>query len=204
MTTLPKKQITLILNRLKEVLDIHTDIELAEKLNLASTTIATWKQKERINLPLIVQTFGTLDLNYIIYGIKSSSSLLSLRDDLKIPIYSSRVSAGIPLTVTSDIQGYMSPIKKFHKNTFIVGVQGDSMIDAGIEDGDSLLVDTLKEPKPGNIVIARIDGELTVKTLKLSNGVMFLQPENSNYKPIKINNSTEILGVVVTSLKEFN
>lgn len=201
MTNFKKIELKNIIKRLKKALNIKTDSELSAHLGLSDNTITTWKQRGTFNLSLIVERCGELDLNYIVFGSKKESDSLSNIQssyEVTIPFYSSRVSAGNPITVSEEVESYIFPAKKFHKNTFLVGVQGDSMEGAGILDGDMLLVDTQKEPKINNIVIARVDGQLTVKTLITTNGAMFLQPENSKYKPIPIDNTTEIIGVVVS------
>jgi DNA polymerase V len=82
--------------------------------------------------------------------------------------------------------------------TFFVKATGDSMIGAGIHEGDILVVDRSLEARNGKVVIAAIDGNLTVKRLMKSGNDMFLSPENNNYKPIKLteNNDVVIWGVV--------
>jgi DNA polymerase V len=82
--------------------------------------------------------------------------------------------------------------------TFFVRVTGDSMIDAGIHSGDTLIVDRSLEPKNGSIVIAVLNGELTVKRLSKESNKLYLMPENQNYDPIEILEETqfEIWGVV--------
>lgn len=201
MTNFKKIELKNIIKRLKKTLAIKTDSELSVHLGLSDNTITTWKQRGTFNLSLIVEKCGELDLNYIVFGItKESDSLSTIQNsyEVTIPLYSSRVSAGDPITVSEDVESYIFPAKKFHKNTFLVGVQGDSMEGAGILDGDMLIVDTQKEPKINNIVIARVDGQLTVKTLIMTNGAMLLQPENPKYSPIPVDNTTEIIGVVVS------
>jgi len=201
MTNFKKIELRNIIKRLKKELNIKTDSQLSIHLGLSDNTITTWKQRGTFNLSLIIERCGELDLNYIVFGVnRKSDSLHSIQSayEITIPLYSSRVSAGDPITVSEDVESYIFPAKRFHKNTFLVGVQGDSMEGAGILDGDMLLVDTQKEPKVNNIVIARVDGQLTVKTLIISKGMMFLQPENPKYSPIPIDNTTEIIGVVVS------
>ncbi|TNE35543.1 hypothetical protein EP342_01430 [bacterium] len=201
MTNFMQTEIGNIVKRLKKSLNIKTDSQLSIYLGLSENTITTWKQRGTFNLSLIIEKCGELDLNYIIFGTTiKSDSLNSIQSvyEITIPLYSSRVSAGNPITVSEDVESYIFPAKRFHKNTFLVGVQGDSMEGVGILDGDMLLVDTQKEPKINNIVIARVDGQLTVKTLILTDGVMFLQPENPKYKLIPVDNTTEIIGVVVS------
>ncbi|MGB9770744.1 MAG: LexA family protein [Candidatus Kapaibacteriota bacterium] len=70
--------------------------------------------------------------------------------------------------------------------TFFVRVQGNSMVDAGIHDGDILIVDRAVEPKNGDIAVCVIDGEFTVKRLQIENDVLYLAPENGEFKPIKV------------------
>ena len=81
---------------------------------------------------------------------------------------------------------------------------GESMINAGIHPGDILVVDRSLEPKNGKIVIAAVDGQLTVKRLQKSKRGIFLTPENDLFKPIKIEEEKDILiwGVVTNVLHE--
>ena len=87
--------------------------------------------------------------------------------------------------------------------TFMVRVGGDSMAGAGIADGDLLVVDRSEEAVHGKIVVAVLDGELTVKRLHLRNGARRLVPENPKYKPLRIESGQElqIWGVVTGVIK---
>ncbi|WP_287924895.1 S24 family peptidase [Diaphorobacter sp.] len=77
-------------------------------------------------------------------------------------------------------------------------VRGDSMVDAGILEGDLVVVEHNSPTKPGDIVVAWADNELTVKTLQLDPaGSYYLQPANSAHKPIFPRNSLEVMGVVI-------
>ena len=92
--------------------------------------------------------------------------------------------------------------------SIIIKVEGDSMDERGISDGDWLIVDRSLEPKTGSIVIAFIDGEWTVKTLDLSHfkeGKIILHPSNKNYPDFVITPSEQFLigGVVSTAIKKF-
>jgi DNA polymerase V len=82
--------------------------------------------------------------------------------------------------------------------TFIMRVQGDSMESAGIQEGDLLVVDRALQPIPGKVVIAAVDGELTVKRLMQYSGQFWLQPDNPSYRPIALNDENEcfVWGVV--------
>ena len=86
--------------------------------------------------------------------------------------------------------------------TFFVRVSGDSMMNAGINDNDILIVDRSLKPSHGKIVIAVVDGQMTVKRLYKQSGKLILMPENTTYKPIQITEdmAIEIWGVVVTAI----
>ncbi|KTD07637.1 LexA family protein [Legionella jamestowniensis] len=118
-----------------------------------------------------------------------------------IPLYSSKVRAGFPSPADDYIESYLDlnqHLIKHPASTFFLIAAGDSMIGAGIQPGDMLIVDRSLEATHGKIVIAAIDGELTVKRLvKTANGARLL-PENSAYQPIDITDSQDLViwGVV--------
>jgi DNA polymerase V len=87
--------------------------------------------------------------------------------------------------------------------TYFVTVKGDSMRDAGIDDGDRLVVDRAVRPKHGHIVVAVIDGELTVKKLYSRNGIIKLVAANPTYPEIRMREESElrIWGVVTHCIK---
>lgn len=118
-----------------------------------------------------------------------------------LPIFLESVSAGFPSPADDYLEGKIDLNKHLVKHpsaTFFVKVTGDSMIDAGIHSGDTLIVDRSVDPKDGNIVIAVIDGELTVKRLSRSMSKLYLLPENRNFEAIEITEEMnfEIWGVV--------
>ena len=86
--------------------------------------------------------------------------------------------------------------------TFFVRVNGDSMINAGINDNDILVVDRSIKPAHGKVIIAVLDGQMTVKRLYKRSGKIILMPENDLYKPIEIQDhmNMEIWGVVTSSV----
>ena len=123
----------------------------------------------------------------------------------KLPLYTSSVQAGFPSPADDYLEEKLDLNKYLIKHpsaTFFVKVTGDSMIKAGIHSGDILIVDRSIEPKNNKIVIAAIDGELTVKRLSYKPDGNYLQPENDNYSPIKIDehNDLTIWGVVTNVL----
>ena len=85
---------------------------------------------------------------------------------------------------------------------FALRVRGDSMINAGILDGDKVVVRPQQSADNGQIVVARIEDEATVKRLWKKNGEVWLLPENENYEPIDGRNA-EIIGVVKGVVREY-
>jgi len=111
------------------------------------------------------------------------------------------VSAGFPSPAEDYIEGSLDLNKHLIKHpaaTFFVKVAGNSMIDAGIHPGDILIVDRSIEPADSKVVIAVVDGDLTVKRIRVTKGKVFLMPENKDYEPLQIEAemSFEIWGVV--------
>ncbi len=121
---------------------------------------------------------------------------------LALPLFASRVAAGFAspaddyIETPLDLNEYLI---QHPAATFFLRVAGDSMLGAGIHDGDMLVVDRALEAQDGKIVIAAVNGELTVKRLSMSNGKRVnLLPENSDYPAIPITPETDfvIWGVV--------
>lgn len=113
----------------------------------------------------------------------------------KLPLYISRVAAGFPspaddyLESRLDLNEYLI---KSPSSTFFVRVSGDSMIGAGIHDNDLLIVDRSLDVKNNSIVIAALNGELTVKRFRRRKTEAFLLPENENYPEIPLNEDMEL------------
>ena len=109
---------------------------------------------------------------------------------MKLPLYASKVSAGFPSPADDYIATRLDLNNHIIKNpsaTFFVRAMGSSMINAGIFDGDLLVVDRSLNVTQGRVVIAAIDGELTVKRYCVKDNKPFLMPENDKYPPITIN-----------------
>lgn len=117
---------------------------------------------------------------------------------LRIPVYG-KVTAGQPITAIEDISDVFPLPMSFarNKDLFMLRVQGESMINAAILDGDLIIVEKTPTARNGEIVVALIDREnATVKTFYKENGHYRLQPENDTMDPIIVN-EVEILGKVV-------
>lgn len=128
----------------------------------------------------------------------------SEQESMSLPLYFCSVSAGYPVPADDHVADNIDLNKYLVKHptaTFLVKVVGDSMINAGINESDVLVVDRNIEARSGRIVIAAINGELTVKRLSKTNDGVFLLPENDDYEPIKIEENNEnILWGVVTNV----
>ena len=106
-----------------------------------------------------------------------------------LPLFNSPVSAGFPSPAEDYVELKLDLNEHLIQHpiaTFFVKVQGDSMMGAGIKDGDLLVVDRALNAKNNDIVIGVINGEFTVKRIRITNNAMFLIPENPNFKPIEI------------------
>lgn len=127
--------------------------------------------------------------------------------ELELPLAEASCPAGFPSPADDYMEDKLDLNEHLIENpsaTFFVRVSGSSMEDAGIHDGDILIVDRSLEPRHGRVVIAVLDGELSVKRLRIEEGEPVLEPENSDYDPIKINpeNDLRIWGVVTSVIHE--
>ena len=123
---------------------------------------------------------------------------VELDDDSPIPLLGS-VAAGVPIESQEDIEGYIYVNYRPKNEYFAVRVHGDSMINAGIPDNGILVVHKQECAESGEIVVAMLNKEQTVKRFKIIATQMFLMPENPAYDPIPILDGDEliILGKVV-------
>ncbi|MDY0014682.1 MAG: translesion error-prone DNA polymerase V autoproteolytic subunit [Bacteroidales bacterium] len=146
--------------------------------------------------------------------------LLSNENCTKVDVYSASTETTMDVAVIpSDISaGFPSPALDFtdisidlnkhlikHPSaTFYGRVKGESMKDAGINDGDLLVIDKSIELQNGKIAVCYLDGEFTLKRIKLDKKGIWLMPENSDYKPIKMeeNNTLLVWGIVTHVIKK--
>ena len=115
-----------------------------------------------------------------------------------------KITAGQPITAIEQIEGYIpfTPPHSADKQLFALNVQGDSMIEAGIFDGDVVIVEQTPVARDGDIVAALIDDSATIKRFYKENGGYRLQPENSTMDPI-YTDTLSILGKVTASIRYF-
>lgn len=131
-----------------------------------------------------------------------------LADEPTIPLYGSHVRAGTPTAADEHVEADVnlhSYLVHRPEATFFVRAQGDSMVNAGIHDGDLLVVDRSKPALHGAIVVAAVDGDLTVKRLDTQGQYLRLMPENAGFEPIVIGPESEchVWGVVTSVVHEF-
>ena len=123
-------------------------------------------------------------------------------DNVKVPVLGT-VTAGKPITAIEEIEGYLSfkPKKSYDGKLFALKVRGESMINAAILDGDTVIVEQTPYAENGEIVVALVDNEeATVKRFYKEDGHFRLQPENDTMEPI-ILDEVSILGKVVAVLR---
>ena len=133
--------------------------------------------------------------------------LPDLENQIELPYISSGIKAGFPSPAADFDESKISLDNVLVKNkeaTFYAKASGNSMTGAGIDDGDILVIDRSLEPQNNKIAICFIDGEFTVKRIKIENEDVYLMPENPNYKPIKISleNDLIIWGIVTYVIKK--
>lgn len=146
-------------------------------------------------------------------AIEISSLMLPALDHkaIKIPLFNSKVPAGFPSPADDHVEKRLDPSEYLVDQadaTFFVTIQGESMIETGLMPGDKAVVDRSKLPVIGDIVLAVVDGDFTIKILnRQKNGNPRLLPANSSgkYQPIEIKDGMqfEVWGVVTGSFRRF-
>lgn len=133
----------------------------------------------------------------------------SLSDDIvELPVVG-RVAAGQPILAQENIEGSFtihSSLLKNHADAFGLKVKGDSMIEAGIFEGDVVIVAPQKDAFNGEIVVAMLENEATLKRFERINNTVYLKPENKNYTPIEVKSREDfsIIGKVMGVFRWYN
>jgi repressor LexA len=132
-------------------------------------------------------------------GVGPSSARSGVRH---VPLLG-RIAAGTPIQAVEDIEEVMPiPASLIGDGTFfMLKVKGDSMVGAGINDGDLVVIRKQDDANNGEIVAALLEEEATVKTLMRQGGRTVLRPENPTYEPIEVDGDGRILGKVVALLR---
>ena len=140
--------------------------------------------------------------------IQVLDSFNSTTKRFRIPLLNDSVSAGFPSPADDYTEENIDLNEHLISNpfsTFFLRVKGDSMINAGIKDKDLIIVDKSLTARPGNIIIAMIDGEFTIKRLSIKNNELYLKAENHNYPDFRFKNhiDVQIWGVVIYSIHSY-
>ena len=198
------------MNRIKELRKAKkiTQGDISNILNVQQSTISHWEnEKTEIDKTTLMKLadYFNVTVDYLLgrENSEEDKSILSIGgfavpDKYIIPVVG-QVVAGKPIESPENIEGYVYIEHKNAQDYFALRVSGDSMIGAGIVPGSLLIVHKQNYADSGDIVVASIDGESTVKRYKENNGAVFLMPENSLYSPILITEDTSfyIFGKVV-------
>lgn len=141
------------------------------------------------------------DKNISFFSANTDSSL-------ELQLVDGGIKAGFPSPAQDFLDISIDLNKELVKNpssTFYGRVSGDSMKDMGISDGDLLVIDKSLEPREGKIAVCYIDGEFTVKQIRIEKDGLLLMPANENYKPIKVTEDNDFMvwGTVMHVIKSF-
>lgn len=135
----------------------------------------------------------------------SSGRLLPVRLLNEVPLLG-LVEAGMPTIAEEavlDTISFDEYLVRDPEKTYVLEVKGDSMIEAGIHEGDLVVAERKGEPKDGDIVIAEVDGGWTMKYLRKKSGRIWLEPANKNYKPIYPEHDLRIGAVVKGVIRRY-
>ena len=124
----------------------------------------------------------------------------------ELPYISSGIKAGFPSPAADFDESKISLDNVLVKNreaTFYAKASGTSMIGAGIDDGDILVIDRSIEPQNNKVVVCYIDGEFTIKRIKVEKDCVYLMPENAAFQPIKVTDQNQLIiwGMVTYVIK---
>ena len=191
---------------IKSTSTVHKDIVALEKNGFLKKDPAKPRalmlcHNEPFNFEIDNHKGGVSESASMDYSTSSHSEIID------IPVVGN-IAAGSPIIADQNIEDSFPVPSRFVKNSgdFMLKVRGESMIEAGILDGDYILVEQHNTAKNGEMVVAMIndyESEATVKTFYKENGHFRLQPENSSMEPIIVNDVT-ILGKVVGVFRYFN
>ena len=192
------------MNRIKELRKKQkiTQEKMSKKIGVARSTLSMYEieksEPDNATLLKLADFFG-VSVDYLL-GRETSEEDKKIQsiggfdvpDKYLIPVVG-KVVAGKPIESPEYIEGYVYIEKHPADNYFALRVSGDSMINAGIVPGALLIVHKQNYADNGDIIVASIDGESTVKRYKESSGAVFLMPENSAYSPILIQIKTSFI-----------
>ncbi|MFA6378540.1 MAG: transcriptional repressor LexA [Candidatus Omnitrophota bacterium] len=192
LTEKQKNVLQFIFNKIKNEHMPPTIREIAEEFGFSSTgTVRDYLK-------------ALVDKGYIKVSEGKARAIELVKEAFRIPVLGA-VAAGSPILAVEDIEGYVELDDLFFSDAdiFALRVKGDSMIDAGIMPDDLVLVRRQQAAEIGDIVVALIGEEATVKRLVKEGNNFFLQPANSLYQPIPVNEDVSLVGKVITSIRKY-
>lgn len=130
-----------------------------------------------------------------------------LENPIELPFITAGIKAGFPSPAADFDESKISLDTFLVKNkeaTFYAKASGTSMIGAGIDDGDILVIDRSLEPQNNKVAVCFLDGEFTVKRIKTNKEEIFLMPENKDFEPIRITDENQLIiwGIVTYVIKK--
>jgi DNA polymerase V len=130
-----------------------------------------------------------------------------LDNPIELPFITAGIKAGFPSPAADFDEKKISldaVLVKNRETTFYAKASGTSMIGAGIDDGDIMVIDRSLEPKNNKVAVCLLDGEFTVKRIKITKEEVFLMPENKLFEPIKITDENQLViwGIVTYVIKK--
>ncbi len=143
--------------------------------------------------------------------VKNNDAILTIQNvkqgNIRLEFVEEGISAGFPSPAADYKNKRISldeELVKEPSTTYYARVSGESMIGAGLDNDDLLVIDKSITPKDGKIAVCYVDGEFTVKRLKITKECVYLMPENDNYKPIKVTKDKQLLiwGIVTYVIKK--
>lgn len=143
--------------------------------------------------------------------IQNNNAVLTIQNikqgNIQLEFVAEGISAGFPSPADDYKNKRISldeELVKDKSTTYYARVSGESMIGAGLDNNDLLVIDKSITPRDGKIAVCCVDGEFTVKRLKITEDCFYLMPENDNYKPIKVTKDKQLLiwGIVTYVIKK--
>ena len=210
MTLTPKQEnfIKFIENFIHENNHSPSYMEISKGLNIKSIGTVSWYVSTLEKKGIIKRNYGYNGKRAITINNKKRElqylTIANISSIQPIPLYNS-IAAGFPSPAEDHMDSSLDLNQHLIKHpsaTFYVYARGDSMVSAGISDGDMLIVDRSLEATNDSIVVAIINGEFTVKSISKVNEHLYLMPHNTSYNPIEITEEMdfEIWGVVTHSI----
>jgi repressor LexA len=138
---------------------------------------------------------------------KDAKGFLTLTRNPRALKLAGEVCAGIPTPAEEEIRDIVSFDEYLVRNpetSFLLSVTGDSMIDAGIREKDMVIVESNREPKDGDIILAEVDGNWTMKYFRKKGKLVTLEAANSEYAPIIPKTDLRVAGVITAVVRKYN